>query len=420
MTLKFSLAAVLICLAGIAQAQAQLRFACYADGNECEVYRDLLDRFEDQNPDVTIAVDVVPYRSGILEGLPVTLEAGQGPDIARVTDFTGLSRHLLDIRPYVADPAYWEESFFPSTIVRMRSANAPDGIFGFANQITMTIGYVNATLFEQAGVGIPGPTATWDDWAAATRQVKTTLGLYSGMTMDRAFHRAIPGAIAYGATFYDDAGNLHVGDAGVKAFTQRLVDWHKERLMPLDIWPAASGPTVVPGADLFENSETAFLLSGSWLLPRLSKNISGIFDWRAVSNPCGDAGCPSGLAGGSGIVGLRYTQYPEEVARTLEYLASPPVLAEFSARTLQVPGQLDLVKSGIAYETNDPAVSRSLEVIGDEVGRISPITERLQIETLQRRIFDSGTANIGLATSGEIGVDAAMARIDHELSAARN
>ncbi len=414
------LAALFLGAATVAQAQTELRFACYADGNECEVYRDLLDGFEKANPDISVLVDVVPYRSGILEGLPVTLEAGEGPDVARVTDITGLSRHLLDIRPYLADPAYWEDDFYPSALVRMRLHNDPQGIFGFPNQITMTIGYVNVSLFEQAGVPVPDASATWDDWAEATRQVKDRLDLYSGMTMDRAFHRAIPGTVAYGARYYDDAGHLQVVDDGVRAFARRLVDWHRERLMPLDIWPAASGSQVVPGADLFENSETAFLLSGSWLLPRLSRNVSGIFDWRAVPNPCGDAGCLGGMAGGSAIVGFRHTAHPREVARMLDYLASPPVLAAFAARTLQVPGQLDLLKAGVPYQTDDPAVARSLEVIEGEVARVSPVIQKLEVEPLQRRILDSGTANLGLATSGEIGVEAALDRMTREIDSAIN
>lgn len=418
MLLRLGVFLCALAFGGAVEAQAKLRFACYADDQECEVYRDLLDLFEKQNSDIDVLIDVVPYRSGILEGLPVTLEAGLGPDIARVTDLGGLSRHLLDIRPYLSDPGYWENGFYRTALTRMRQNNDPNGIFGFPNQITMTIGYVNVTLFEQAGVPIPGHTATWDDWASATRRVQDALGLYSGLTIDRAFHRIIPGTIAYGAEYYDDAGSVLVGDAGVEAFAQRLINWHEERLMPLDIWPAASGSQVVPGADLFENSETAFLLSGSWLLPRLSQNLRNIFEWRAVRNPCGDAGCVGGMAGGSAIVGFRYTEHPEEVARVLEYLARPSALSEFAARTLQVPGQLALLEEGIPYETDDPAVTLSLKVIEGEVARISPVAQKLEVEPLQRRIFDTGTAEVGLATSGEIDVSGAMKRINQQISGA--
>jgi ABC-type glycerol-3-phosphate transport system substrate-binding protein len=68
-------------LAGAAAAQ-EIRFMCYSDGNECEVYDDVLTRFEAENEGIDVIVDVVPYQA-ILENLPVQLAAGTGPDMAR-------------------------------------------------------------------------------------------------------------------------------------------------------------------------------------------------------------------------------------------------------------------------------------------------------------------------------------------------
>jgi alpha-1,4-digalacturonate transport system substrate-binding protein len=38
-------------ISGAAAAQ-EIRFMCYSDGNECEVYDDVIDRFEEPNPGV--------------------------------------------------------------------------------------------------------------------------------------------------------------------------------------------------------------------------------------------------------------------------------------------------------------------------------------------------------------------------------
>ena len=86
-TALFASAAFSLCTSTIA---AEIRVACYSDGNECEVTQDLAKRFEAQNPDVKVVIDKVPYKA-ILEQLPVQLAAGEGPDIARVTDLGGLS-----------------------------------------------------------------------------------------------------------------------------------------------------------------------------------------------------------------------------------------------------------------------------------------------------------------------------------------
>ena len=86
-------AAALTALSAAAFAQpAEVRIMWYSDGNEGDVMRDLLDRFEKANADVKVNLDRVPYRA-ILEQLPPLLNSGQGPDMARVTDLGGLSRH---------------------------------------------------------------------------------------------------------------------------------------------------------------------------------------------------------------------------------------------------------------------------------------------------------------------------------------
>jgi len=38
-------------------------------------------------------------------------------------------------------------------------------------QLTVTMPIVNETLFQQANIPLPGPKATWQEWAAATKAV---------------------------------------------------------------------------------------------------------------------------------------------------------------------------------------------------------------------------------------------------------
>ncbi len=57
---------------GLTQDMVELRIRWYNDGNEGEVLRDLLDRFEADNPDISVEIDTVPY-SAILENLPLDL-----------------------------------------------------------------------------------------------------------------------------------------------------------------------------------------------------------------------------------------------------------------------------------------------------------------------------------------------------------
>lgn len=112
------------------------------------------------------------------------MEAGRGPDIARVTNIKTLADHWLDLTPHIADPAYWQANFGDQfDWMRPDGSNA---ITGFMTQITLTGGFANKTLFEQAGVPLPGADATWDQWIEAAGKVQDSQQLNVTFVIDRS------------------------------------------------------------------------------------------------------------------------------------------------------------------------------------------------------------------------------------------
>ena len=92
----------------------------------------------------------------MIDTLPVQLAAGEGPDIARVTDLGGLNKYYLDLTPQLGARAkYWEDNFGP-TLKWLRAGPSDKGIYGMMTQLTVTGMFVNKTLFEQAKVPMPG------------------------------------------------------------------------------------------------------------------------------------------------------------------------------------------------------------------------------------------------------------------------
>ncbi|MGD9146958.1 MAG: extracellular solute-binding protein, partial [Anaerolineae bacterium] len=143
-------------------AGAELRFTYYADGNEADVMQPILDKFMAENPDINVILDVVPY-STIDEQLPVQVETGEGPDLARITNFAAYQGKLLDLRPYMADPSYLENNFAAPVLAAMRTEGDTQGLHGFPDALTVTGPYVNKTLFDQAGIELPGEGTTWEE-----------------------------------------------------------------------------------------------------------------------------------------------------------------------------------------------------------------------------------------------------------------
>lgn len=401
-----ALAAAIVALPASVLA-ADIRVMCYQDGIECEVTAEQAKRFEAANPGTKVIVDVVPYKT-IVEQLPVQLAAGQGPDIARVTDLGGLSKFYLDISPYVKDKKYFETQF-GSTLPWLRPTATDKGIYGFMSQLTMTGPYVNKTLFEQAKVALPGPKATWDDWAEATRKVAKATKLPAAMAWDRSGHRFAGPAISYGAKIFDNDGNL-VLDEGYKTAVNKFVGWHKDGTMLKDVWGGTGGSSYADSIGEFKNGRVAMVLSGSWQINRLQKEIGTSFDWIAVPNPCGPAAC-TGIPGGAAWVALKTTKSPKEVGAFLDFMAQQANYAEWVGKTNNIPAHDGVARKGAIYATASPAAKAALGTFGWGVANLSPTAYKFQGYKYNRAIMLPTVTRVTQAIVGESTVDQALAKI---------
>ncbi len=396
-------------------ADVTLRYLCYGDGSECEVFRELLDQFEAKNKGIKVAIDKVGY-SVIREQLETRLEAGEGPDMARVTNLGGLNKYYLDLRPYI-NKGYWEENF-SATLPWMRANKSDKGIYGWLTQLTVTGPYINKTMFDQAGVAVPKKGATWDDWAKAVAMVQDKLNLYAGMVMDRSGHRLAGPAMSMGAKYFDAAGNPAVIDKGFKAMVQRMIKWHADGLMPQDVWPAASGAKWKNGGDMFINEDVVFHMSGSWMIGKYASTIGDKFEWLAIPQPCGPGGC-SGMPGGAAMVSFKQTKYPKQVATVMEYLTSEPVLREYYERTLQIPAHKGLAAKGLNYGKDvSPAAAAALAAYTKNFGKILPQAHALQGYSKGFAIYNSTVNYVSQAITGDLTEDEAYQKIEEEIAAA--
>ena len=412
MKLARSLAVAFATLALPLGASAQeLRVMWYSDGNEGEVMRDLLDRFEKQNAGIKVVLDRVPYKT-ITDNLPSLLDSGKGPDMARVTDLGGLSRHYLDIRPMLKDARSWDENF-AGVLPWLRPSGNKDGIFGLMTQLTLTMPFVNATLFQQAGVAIPGDKATWQDWGKAAVEVARNTGAPYPIAMDRSGHRIAGPALTMGAKFIDGNRPALIDD-GFKRAMQMLFDWHRDGTMPKGIWGSVGGTSYRGANEEFANGQVVLYMSGTWQIPQFARSIGNGFDWHAVPNPCGPAAC-TGMPGGAALVPIKTTKHPEAVAKVLEFLASEPVYTEYHARTFFLPAHVGLAKKGVPYQTTDANVKKSLEVAVQQVPNTSAAAFAYQGYEHNRILFNTTVLRLNQAINGEMSLDDAYRRMQADV-----
>jgi alpha-1,4-digalacturonate transport system substrate-binding protein len=398
-----------------AQDPVELRMTWYDDGNEGEVMRDLLDRFEADNPDITVVIDTVDYAEGILKTLPLQIQAGEGPDIARITSFTGLTDYYLDMRELVPDPEYWDESFPEVVMQAMRPADDTTGLYGFPTQFTITGPFINRTLFEQAGVEVPSDTndaVTWQEWTDAAKEVAEATDTPYAVAIDRSGHRVAGPAMSDGATFFDEDGNVTIDSPGFRDFANLMISWHEDGITPAEVW-IGNGGSYAPAADYFINGQLVFYMSGSWQIGNFATNIGDTFDWEAVPNPTGPGGS-TGMPGGAVLMALKETEHPEEVARVMDYLVQHDQQAEFAARTLFIPGHLGLAEEGVEYETDVAAAEQSLNMFVAQLPNISEQAYQMSFHPQNTPIFNSIRDRLGQVLTAELTLDEAIVRMQQD------
>jgi alpha-1,4-digalacturonate transport system substrate-binding protein len=382
----------------------EIRFMYYADGIEADVMQPLLDAFMAENPEITVVLDVVPYDT-IDQQLPVQVETGEGPDLARITNFGVYDGKLLDLRSYLEDPAYYEANF-PAPILEAM------GYGGFPDALTVTGPFVNKTLFDQAGVEVPGEGTTWEEWTEITKQVAEATGVQYAISVDRTGHRFAGPAMSMGATLIDAEGNFTVDTPGFRSYAELLNSWHEEGVTPTEVWLV--GDSLNNCIDYFKSGDLVMCMTGSWMINGVANDVGDAFDWVVVPNPSGDGGS-TGVAGGAGLVAFADTEHPQHVAKLMEFLAQAENYSAFSAGTLSLPAQTEVATQGVAFQTDDEAVLNALSAYTAEIPKLQDQAVGLNVHPFAFAYYRNSANRIAQYLTGELSLDDALTRLQQDI-----
>ncbi|WP_434713871.1 ABC transporter substrate-binding protein (plasmid) [Rhizobium sp. YTUHZ045] len=335
----FALALATVSLAWSSTAMAETKTITFLFTDDDQAYVERMEalskEFETAHPDVKVNFVSSGY-DAVAKQLPVQLAVGEGPDIAKITDWQ-LAPYYLDMHPYMKDPDGFAKLHGDSlNTLRFPGVNDPNSINGYIASQTFNLPFVNKTLFEQANEPLPKPTATLKEIVEASARVAKATGAQIPFTMDRSGHRFSGAAFSYGANYVKD-GKFFFPDDAAKRYITDLYNWTKDGSFPKEMWGAAGGTQYKNMGDEFVNGNVVTYIAGNWMVNPFQKKIADSFDWTAISAPCGDAGCYA-MPGGTAIVGFKRTKYPEAVAAFIEFLGSEKVQREIAENYVILTG----------------------------------------------------------------------------------
>ncbi|MCY4019314.1 MAG: ABC transporter substrate-binding protein [Chloroflexi bacterium] len=404
---------IALCVAATVSAQdvVELSFAWTEDGVDSAVMRDLLDRFEAENPDIRVRLSL-QAESAIREGV----ESGSGPDLARLSDVAAFRGAYLDLRALLENPAVLEGNFHPAILDALREGPDDDGLYGFADQISLTAPYINISAFEEAGVELPSAVMeapSLDDWLAALEDAAEAVGIPYLLSVDNRDHRLVGPAMRMGAVFLDAEGNLSLpDDGGLRSFLGLLKGLMDDGKAPEDVLLGTGR-----SEGYFVRGETLMYICASGKVASVAQQIGAGFEWVIAPNPQGAAG-NTGFASLSAVVAFAGSEHPQAAARVIEYLLQPAVYAEYSARTLTIPAHLGVIEAGVAYDTDDEAINDALKAFARGVPDLQDQAILFDAHPLASAYYEASNASLQPYFAGELTLDEALAALHARLDEA--
>jgi alpha-1,4-digalacturonate transport system substrate-binding protein len=418
---------VLLALALTSNAQndpTEIHFLFYCDRLECDVMRSLLDRFEDENSDIVVNLELVPYAT-IRDELPTQVADGNAPDMARITALADYQGQYLDLRPYLDEEtaAFWEANFPAAALALLREDPDSNALHGFVDSLTVSGPFINRTMFDGAGVPLPSDVLenpTWEDWTLAATQVaeywSTADTPVWAVAIDRSPHRFAGPALSMGAELFDDENNLVMDSPGFREAAEMLKSWHDNEITPPNIW-LDSGTGYVQGGDLFAAGQLVMYFSGSWQLGRFADDASINFIWQVIPNPSGDGGS-TGMPGGANIVAFKNTEHPEELARIMAYLIETDIYMEYNALSLLLPAHTEVARQGVPYQTENPQLFDGLLAFNAEVLNLDDKAYQLQYHPYAFAYYSNAANRLTQYISGELTLDEMVLDLQSDIDTA--
>lgn len=363
--LKATLLSLLLCLSAVLLASpVTVRFVVW-DGDEgLRVIRKVLDKFEQENSDIKVKLESVPYGM-YTQKLLAQYAANVAPDVAMMEPpfFQKFARRgaLLPLEPFFGQTAGFEIEDYYAPI--RRAFQYRGSLYVLPRDIApIGLIYYNKRLFDQAHIPYPDGSWTWSFEPRPQLREKDFLWCMQQLTRKGSDGKTVqwgfvPGwmsawtdvvIFSQGLRFADNdeaPTKLLYRDPRLAKSFQWVADLSSKR----GWMPSPEQITSVlqsSSSQLFLQQKVAMFQSGIWEVPGFRKALKlgspEFFEWDIALAP-GYQDPQTGKVtramptGGSGYGIVSSTQHPKEAWRLLTYMAGKPGMDGMAAAGIAQP-----------------------------------------------------------------------------------
>jgi multiple sugar transport system substrate-binding protein len=328
-----------------------IRLVLFGDPVETAGYEELVEAFEEENPDVDMVLSPVAEQDDLMAKLTTQFASGRPPDLFLVNyrnygQFAA-SDVLAPVQPLLdRSAAIEEDDFAPAALDAFRFDG--EELTCMPQNVSSLVTYYNADLFEAAGVPLPRPGWTWDAFLSAAKAL-TGGGRY-GVGTEASLIRVAPFVWSAGGEVVDDSIDptrlmLDTGAA------RRGLDFF------LDL-QTVHGVAPPDREEQSQDSESRFLSGTLGMYLNSRKSVPTLrtiedFTWDVAPLPVAPGGEPATILHGDAYC-LADTERQDDAWRFVEFASSvegQQILAR-SGRT--VPSRTDVAESAAFLRPDEP------------------------------------------------------------------
>ncbi len=329
---------------GNSKAKSEKTINFWAMGREGEVVTELIPEFINQNPNIKVIVQQIPWTAAH-EKLLTAFAGDTLPDIAQIgNSWLPEMVAIGAVSPlgYITqDSVLIDKSDYFEGIWK---TNIIDGeLYGVPWYVDTRLLFYNKKTLAQCGYqNVPN---NWKDWQSAMRIMKGKIGAqkYPILLPVNEYEPLITLALQVDDPILKD--NASLGNMNSKGFKSALS--YYDSLFKEGLAPTTAANEISNIYDEFSRGFFNFYISGPWNIGEFKRRLPADIqdDWATSPMP-GPNGFGASSAGGSSIVIMRKSQKQNHAWKLLRFLSQPDIQKKFFELTGDLPARKSTWESG--------------------------------------------------------------------------
>jgi multiple sugar transport system substrate-binding protein len=284
----------------------------WAMGEEAKQLGKIASVFEEQNPDITIDIQAIPWDNAY-DKLLTGIAARRLPDIAQMgtTWMAGFGAMGVfeELTPYIEkSDIITEDHFFDAS---WQTVSLQDGIYGIPWYVDVRVMFYRTDLFKEAGYD-KAPD-NWEELYEISKKLAEREGNYGISLMTNEVQQFFPFVWQNGGRILDDEGNIVVDSPEFIEAIEYYARFFKE-----DISPKGGGGNIIQE---FASGYTPIYFSGPWMVSLTRQQTPQIDGkWDVALMPKKES--RTSFIGGSNWVLFNTSKNKEDAWKFIEFMSS--------------------------------------------------------------------------------------------------